>query len=165
MTTFSGNLATPALMTAEIIFCYPEDMAPARAMLIELGFEVEVLDWVGPDPDDEHVWILASSRYEPDQFKFFDWVSRIVEPFRGDVIEAGDTAGMAAGMVSKNLDAIAVRQERAALEIGTARRLTRGPFGRTVPARTHRQLTWSNEHDEISGDRGEGDLEEGRDRG
>lgn len=114
------SLATPTLMTAEICFCFPADMAPAKAMLIELGFEVEVLDWVGPDPDDAHVWILATGRHEPNPFKFLTWVTRIVEPFHGNVIEAGDAAVMAADMPRKNLDAIAVRQVREMLEIGTA---------------------------------------------
>jgi hypothetical protein len=103
----------------EICFCCPEDMKPAKAMLIEFGFEIKELDWVGPDPDDRHVWILATTRYESDQSKFLDWVVRIVEPFHGNVVEAGKAVAIAASMPRKNLDAIAVRQEREALENGT----------------------------------------------
>jgi hypothetical protein len=105
---------TPTTMTAEILFDCPERMKPAIAHLTELGFEVEVLDWVGPELDDDHVWVLATIRCELDQNEFLDWMMSIVEPFHGDVVDAGDAAAMAADMPRKNRDAIVVRMEREA---------------------------------------------------
>jgi hypothetical protein len=103
-------------MMAEVCFCHPDDLSSATPTLIESGFEITQLDWVGPELTDDHVWILATIRCELDQNGFLDCVTNIVEPFHGDVVDAGDAAAMAADMPRKNRDAIAVRTEREARE-------------------------------------------------
>ena len=102
-------------MTAEICFADPDDMKPAVADLVELGFTVEQLDWVGPELDDAHVCVLAHHAVSELEEDLLDRVTGIVGA-RGYVVEAGDAAGMAAGMVSKSQDAEAVRRERRARE-------------------------------------------------
>jgi hypothetical protein len=75
-------------MEAEILFLDPNDVSPGSAALMELGFEeVEVLDYV--DDYGPTVWIRAkiASSLAPEQFLL--WVADIVEPLRGDVVEAG----------------------------------------------------------------------------
>lgn len=74
-------------MDAEILFLDPKDVSAGSAALIDLGFEVEVLDWV--DDYGPTVFIRARITSELDQDQFFDWVSNIVPPLRGDVVEAG----------------------------------------------------------------------------
>jgi len=74
-------------MIAEIIFL-PADLNPAIAELIELDFDVEILDdWI--DDDGPAVWMLASTSTELDDSAFFDRVKAIVEPLGGFVVEAG----------------------------------------------------------------------------
>ena len=76
------------LQTAEIIFLNPADMNPAIAELIELDFDVEVLDdWI--DDEGPAMWILAHAITELDDRAFFDHVQAIVEPLGGDVGAAG----------------------------------------------------------------------------
>ena len=57
-------------------------------MLIENGFDVEVLDdWI----DDFGPTIFVRTRITTNLTAddFFDWVHRLVEPLHGDVMEAG----------------------------------------------------------------------------
>jgi hypothetical protein len=76
-------------MQAEILFLNPNDLNPATAELVKLGFDVEFLDdWI--DDEGPAVWIVAWTLTELDQSSFFDWVKGIVELVGGDVVEAGD---------------------------------------------------------------------------
>ena len=77
-------------MVAETIFSDPADMNPAIAELIELDFDVEVLDWI--DDDGPAVWILATTLSKLGDCAFFDWMNSIVEPLGGFVVEAGYAA-------------------------------------------------------------------------
>jgi hypothetical protein len=75
-------------MDAEILFLDPKDVGPGSAVLIEHGFDVEVLDdWV----DDYGPTIFIRARITTDvaEDRFLDWVVNIVEPLHGDVVEAG----------------------------------------------------------------------------
>jgi hypothetical protein len=73
---------------AEILFLNPNDLDAARPKLAELGFEVEVLTgWV--DPHGPTKWILARALSELEPSDWFNWVSGVVEPLGGDVVEAG----------------------------------------------------------------------------
>ena len=91
MSTTTPPPFTLSRMIAEIIFLDPADMNPAIAGLIELDFDVEVLDdWI--DDDGPAVWILASTLIELDDSAFFDWVKTVVEPLGGFVVEAGYAA-------------------------------------------------------------------------
>jgi hypothetical protein len=75
-------------MDAEILFLDPNDVGPGSAVLIEHGFDVEVLDdWV----DDYGPTIFIRARITTDvaEDRFLDWVVNIVEPLHGDVVEAG----------------------------------------------------------------------------
>ena len=74
-------------MVAEILFLDPNDVSSGSAALMELGFTVEVLDWV--DECGPTVWIRAEIQSELGQDQFLDWVSSIVGPLLGDVAEAG----------------------------------------------------------------------------
>ena len=75
-------------MIAEVIFLNPNDLNRGSAELIERDFEVEFLeDWI--DEYNGAVWIKAWTLSELDDFSFFDWVTTIVEPVGGDVVEAG----------------------------------------------------------------------------
>jgi hypothetical protein len=74
-------------MEAEILFLNPNFVNPGVAALIELDFEVEVLDWI--DPHGPTVWIKAYITSELDEYKFLDWMLSIVGPLGGDVVEAG----------------------------------------------------------------------------
>jgi hypothetical protein len=75
-------------MIAEVIFLNPNDLNRGSAELIERDFEVEFLeDWI--DEYSGAVWIKAWTLSELDDFSFFDWVTTIVEPVGGDVVEAG----------------------------------------------------------------------------
>jgi hypothetical protein len=78
-------------MSAEIIFSNSADVNPTIAELVELDFDVEILedciDDCGPA-----VWILASAITELNPAAFFDRVKTIVEPLGGWVVEAGYAA-------------------------------------------------------------------------
>jgi hypothetical protein len=74
-------------MVAEILFLDPADRDPCIAVLKELGFEVELLDWT--DDYGPTVWIEAQINTDVSADRFLDWVSNIVEPLRGDCVEAG----------------------------------------------------------------------------
>jgi hypothetical protein len=74
-------------MEAEILFHDPDDVNPGVAALVELGFEVKVLDYI--DPYGPTVWIRAWTITELDASAFFDWVQSIVEPLQGWLYEAG----------------------------------------------------------------------------
>jgi hypothetical protein len=74
-------------MEAEVLFLNPDDVNPGVAALVERDFEVEVLDWV--DDYGPTIWIKAKVTSELAENRFFDWVSSIVEPLHGDVVEAG----------------------------------------------------------------------------
>ena len=74
--------------TCEVIFLRPADLRSAIPELMELDFDVEVLeDWI--DDEGPARWILASIYTELDLFGFLDWVKPIVEPLGGDVMEVG----------------------------------------------------------------------------
>ena len=75
-------------MQAEICFCNQDDTHAATAALIELDFEVEVLDWTDPGGG-PHMWVMARHVSELSEHQFLDWVSAIVDPFDGFVVEAG----------------------------------------------------------------------------
>ena len=77
----------PQRMQAEILFPDPSDVKPCIAALTELGFEVEVLDWV--DPYGPTVWINAFITTDVAKDRILDWVSSLVEPLHGDCVEAG----------------------------------------------------------------------------
>jgi hypothetical protein len=74
-------------MDAEILFLDPDDVNPGIATLIELGFEVEVLDHI--DPYGPMVWIKARITTELDAKRFFHWINSLVEPLQGWLYEAG----------------------------------------------------------------------------
>ena len=74
-------------MRAEICFCKRDDMNAASSELIELDFEVRELDWI--DDEGSAVWIVADTLTALDPFSFLDWVSNVVDPFGGYVVEAG----------------------------------------------------------------------------
>ena len=75
-------------MEADILFCNPDDVDPAAAVLIEHGFDVETLydriDDCGPT-----VFIRVCIVTEIGEDHFFDWVQSIIEPLGGNMIEAG----------------------------------------------------------------------------
>jgi hypothetical protein len=78
-------------MSAEIIFSNSADVNPTIAELVELDFDVEILeDWI--DDCGPVVWILASAITELNPAAFFDRVKTIVEPLGGWVVEAGYAA-------------------------------------------------------------------------
>jgi hypothetical protein len=76
------------LMEAELLFLTAADMERAIPTLIELGFKIEVLhdriDDLGPT-----IWCRAWIVSDLSQEQFLDWVLSLVDPFRGDVYEAG----------------------------------------------------------------------------
>jgi hypothetical protein len=61
-------------------------LTPGVAALAELGFAVTVLDWV--DDCGPTVWIKARITSELDENRFLDWMSSVVRPLGGDVVEA-----------------------------------------------------------------------------
>jgi hypothetical protein len=79
-------------MQAELIFGHPSGRDLAVAELTELGFNVEILDWV-----DEHegvvlsptVWIKIRGASELSESKFFNEMADLAGWFSGNVIEAG----------------------------------------------------------------------------
>jgi hypothetical protein len=94
------------LMEADVVFtsdyCHPSEPNPGIAVLIEHGFDVEVLDdsteyWGDEWIDEWTRKVLIGARINleideaaPDpQGEFLDWVLSIVEPFGGDPLEAG----------------------------------------------------------------------------
>jgi len=74
-------------MRAEICFCNRDDMNAAVSELIKRNFEVRELDWI--DEEGSAVLIVADTLAALDQINFFDWVSNVVDPFDGFVVEAG----------------------------------------------------------------------------
>ena len=75
-------------MLARVIFLDPNDLNRGSAELIEHDFDVEYLDdWI--DDYGPAVWVKARTLSDLDDFSFLDWVQAIVEPFGGDVVEAG----------------------------------------------------------------------------
>jgi hypothetical protein len=74
-------------MEAEILFLNPDHLNPCVAALVERDFEVEVLDWI--DDYGPTIWIKAKATSELTAGHFLDWVSSIVGPLHGDVVEAG----------------------------------------------------------------------------
>ena len=77
-------------MRAEICFCKRDDMNAASSELIELDFEVRELDWI--DDESSAVWIVADTPTPLDPSSFLDWVSIVVDPFDGFVVEAGPSS-------------------------------------------------------------------------
>jgi hypothetical protein len=75
-------------MSAELLFHNPAHVNPAIAELIERNFDFQVhedmIDECGPA-----VFILVTVISELDVSAFFGWVKTIVEPFDGEVLEAG----------------------------------------------------------------------------
>lgn len=87
-------------MAAEILFLNPSDVSPAAAALVELGFEIEHLDWVnsyGPTK-----WFVAQINTELDENDFIDWMRNLVGPFHGDVVMAGLSSPMEAHLAAAN---------------------------------------------------------------
>jgi hypothetical protein len=75
-------------MSAEILFPDPNAMNACVAELIERDFEVELLpDLI--DPCGPTVWIYARVITDIEEDDFLDWMQGFVEPFGGDVYEAG----------------------------------------------------------------------------
>jgi hypothetical protein len=74
-------------MRAEILFLSPASVSPGTAVLVEHGFNVVVLDDV--DPYGPTVFIRARITSEISPPKFLNWVQSLVDPFGGDVTEAG----------------------------------------------------------------------------
>jgi hypothetical protein len=74
-------------MDAEILFLDPGDVSSGSTTLTELGFKIEVLNYV--DEYGPTVWIKAGIASDLSQDEFLAWVSSIVEPLRGEVAEAG----------------------------------------------------------------------------
>ena len=82
-------------MTAEILFADPDQVNAATAVLIEHDFEVEILDLV--DEYSRTVWIVAKGLSNVSEDDFLGWMQSIVEPFEGDVLEAGPGTEMTPG--------------------------------------------------------------------
>jgi hypothetical protein len=93
-------------MEADIVFtseyCHPSEPNPGIAVLIKYGFDVEIdsteywdaaPDWIGDWT--RKVFVRARIAREIDettsdpQLEFFDWMSSVVEPLGGDLLEAG----------------------------------------------------------------------------
>jgi hypothetical protein len=72
-------------MEAEICSRNPNDASSATATLIELDFDIELLDWI--DDDSAACWVLARTLTELTESSFLDWVSAIVPD--GFVVSAG----------------------------------------------------------------------------
>ena len=77
-------------MEAEILFLDPKDVAEGSAVLIEHGFDVEVLE----DRIDDYgpaVFLRLQITTELDEHSFFRWVQGLVEDLNlsGDLVEAG----------------------------------------------------------------------------
>jgi hypothetical protein len=77
-------------MEAEILFLDPKDVAEGSAVLIEHGFDVEVLE----DRIDDYgpaVFLRVQITTELDELSFFQWVYGLVEDLKlsGDLVEAG----------------------------------------------------------------------------
>jgi hypothetical protein len=75
-------------MQADFCFCDPDDVNLGTAVLVEHGFDVEILD----DSIDEcgptifvRGWITTTIA----ENDFLDWAQSIVDPLGGDTIEAG----------------------------------------------------------------------------
>jgi hypothetical protein len=84
----SNKMTKLQRMDAEILFLDPNDVSSGSAALIEHGFDVEVLD----DRIDDYgpaMWIQARITTDVAEDDFFDWVESVVNPLRGDVLEAG----------------------------------------------------------------------------
>ena len=77
-------------MRAEICFLNRNNMNAASSELIELDFEVRELDWT--DDESSAVWIWAYTLTALDPTSFLDWVSNVVDPFDGYVVEAGPSS-------------------------------------------------------------------------
>ena len=75
-------------MSAELLILCPVFVEPAIDQLVGHGFEVliheDMIDEAGPT-----VFIGVVALSELDAHAFFKWVQTIVEPFTGDVQEAG----------------------------------------------------------------------------
>jgi hypothetical protein len=75
-------------MQAEIIFIETDDINPVVEKLLELDYDLEILNWDFGDGDATST-ITATAITELGEFAFFDHVQTIVGPLGGDVIEAG----------------------------------------------------------------------------
>ena len=78
-------------METLILFLDPTDVEPASDALVKLGFAIENIGQRNIDegPAIEIIARITVTRLS--QSDFLDWITRIVEPLGGDVIEAGFT--------------------------------------------------------------------------
>ena len=70
---------------AEILFLYPDDVAPAVAAIVAADVEFKV----DPTAIDEHgptVFGWATGTTELDENALGDWLSALVDPLGGDVV-------------------------------------------------------------------------------
>ena len=66
----------------------PNDVGTCTAELIDRDVDVEVLvDRI--DVYSPVVWVRAETLTELDEIPFFDWLQAVVEPFNGQVLQAG----------------------------------------------------------------------------
>jgi hypothetical protein len=75
-------------MSAELLFHNPAHVNPALAELIERDFDFQIHEDM-IDPCGPAVFILVTVISELDDLTFFNWVQAIIEPFTGEVLEAG----------------------------------------------------------------------------
>jgi hypothetical protein len=71
-------------MEAEIV-TDTDKVDPIMERLLELGFELEIIDW----PEDLGTTIVATTLTELEEVAFFHYVGEIVDPLDADLMEAG----------------------------------------------------------------------------
>jgi hypothetical protein len=72
-------------MQADIVFHDPGDVSAATAALIELDFDVQILE----DMIDDYspaVFVRATVVTEIEERNFFDWLQAIIDPLGGEVL-------------------------------------------------------------------------------
>ncbi len=74
-------------MQAEIMFLNPNDVNCGIAKLIECDFDTAVRDEF--DDYGPAVFITAWAHTGLNESDFFDWTENVVQPFGGEVLEAG----------------------------------------------------------------------------
>ena len=78
-------------MEAEILFFTAADVGPAIPVLIEHGFDVELL-YDRIDPCSNAFWIRVTVISKLAPLPFFDWVATLAESLNAQVEEAGPVA-------------------------------------------------------------------------
>jgi hypothetical protein len=76
-------------MQADVLFLDPNDLNPGTAALLEAGFDVveNLVDWIDEAGPTVFVRVGITSAIGEDDL--LHWLQEVVEPFGGDVIEAG----------------------------------------------------------------------------